>query len=627
MNVINPITIDDDVFIGSNVPEDDEQEYSVTTAYAESDDVMVATSAANVHKTYECLVAQNAGLIADLLDEDCGDISDWTDSDTGVGGGVSEVSPAGQFRFDTKTSAAGNYVASRSRIIAGSPPNQFTIEIKTYFDAIGDNASGDYFFIRYASIGWRFLAHFCSDGLFIAKAGLVLGEVGSDIVKCNANAAWQTWRFQVDKTVESAATVEVFKKEEGGEFVSQGTFDCDYEIASSDGLFTMAQGGYDTDNRISHVDYVKIATGLGQIATVGNSPVGNTNWLKVDSTNRWKVFNDVIGSQTEQATKIEYIIKPGETFDSLALLNMTSDTVDIVVCDMANDLIINGKHWGGATGTTQPTLWDKVGTPADFSIWSGSIRITSDAANEGMSQTIAVTAGTEYQLCGLYKNTSGDVAQYAIYDVTHSADIVAATDLPDATDFSSFSKVFTTPAGCTSIKISLLAKTAGDIVWFDSIVCAPTSHSETVTTGTNIKSVNKTDIPGTTTSLITLTANKSGTVKIGELIVGNKTYIGVGPLEDAQGGFTNYSDFSENQFGEIELVPRSYSKKLSFDVDIDYADIDSIYDFLCEQKDTMMLYLGSETYGALQIYGFCKEPVITYHSTYCTMALEIRGVI
>ena len=405
--VIEPITINDTIFTGSNVPEADLQEWVAGTAYAVGDTVMVATSVANVHKTYECLVAQSAGLTADLLDENCSDISDWTDGDTY--NGVSEVEPAGQFRFDGNTATSANG-AVRYKTVT-SPPNTFSLEIKTYFDNIGDSTNNNYGCINYFNATWQLKIFFCSDGLFVSKAVAAVTEVGSNIVKCNASAAWQTWRFQINKTTESTATVEVFLKEEGGSFVSQGTVDCDYETGGTNGRVSYTQSGWTISNCLSHIDYIKVATGLGEITKTNDSPAGNSNWLEVDSTNRWRAFNGVLGSQTEQATKIEYVLTPGAAIDSIALLNLDSDTVDIVEINHDSDLVTNGTAWTDATGTTQPTSWDKVGTPSDYTIDGGMIRITCDANGEGMSQTIAVSAATEYQLLGLYKNTASDIAQ------------------------------------------------------------------------------------------------------------------------------------------------------------------------------------------------------------------------
>ena len=190
-------------------------------------------------------------MIWDLLDEDCVDISDWVDADYDTA--VSEVNPAGQFRFDTNNGAAGNAYAWRRRSIA-SPPNKFVIEIKTYFDALGTRADQDYAYLIYATSTWRFQVDFASNGFFIYKSGATITEVRTNIVKCNGSAAWQTWRFEVDKSGgEASATVEVFLDE-----VSQGTFDCDLVTESDDGRIEYLQYGFTTVDSVSHIDYIKV---------------------------------------------------------------------------------------------------------------------------------------------------------------------------------------------------------------------------------------------------------------------------------------------------------------------------------------------------------------------------------
>jgi hypothetical protein len=632
MHIIEPITITDSILTACNVPENDEQEWSAGTSYSIGDAVMVTTSTAHIHKTYEALVGQTAGISAGLMDVTCVDISSWTsiDSDTGI----SEVSPASQFRFDTNLGAAGNASSGRYYTLA-TPPNTHTIEIKTYFDAIGTLAADDGFRLSYGSATWRFDALFCSDGLYIYKTGGASGEVGSDIVKCNASAAWQTWRFQITKTVESAATVEVFLKEEGGGFVSQGVFDCDFETVAADGRIALVQYGYSTDNRVTHIDYIKVGTGLGQFDTTNDSPTDNTNWLAVDSTNRWRAFNGILGSQTSQATKIEYVLTPGEVIDSVALLNLVSDTVDIVEIDSADQLILNN-DWTDATGGTPPTNWDEVGTVADFTIQSAALRITCDANGEGISQTITVSAATEYQLLFKYKNTSGDIAQVAIYDMTHSADILATTDLTSSTANASYSKVFTTPAGCTSIKISLQAKTAGDIVWFEAPYLCPTVYSETVTTGTTKTDVIKTDIPEKATGILTVTINHSTTAKIGELIIGNKTSLGTTLASPApKVSIADYSSQSQDAFGNWTIVQRGYAKKLTCSTKIEATETltvrqnsDYIFGVLSACRSLMRVFIGDENLSCMIIYGkYDSFELELTCNNFSLLDLDILGMI
>jgi len=59
---------------------------------------------------------------------------------------------------------------------------------------------------------------------------------------------------------------------------------------------------------------------------VGNDPSADTgtNWVEVGPTNRWKLFDLSISSQTEQADSMEYTIAPGIAFSAIAVLNASS---------------------------------------------------------------------------------------------------------------------------------------------------------------------------------------------------------------------------------------------------------------------------------------------------------------
>jgi len=191
----------------------------------------------------------------DLLDEDCAGIADWVDGDTGTA--VSEVDPAGQFRFDTNAGAAGDAYAYRYRD-EGSPPDRFTMEIKTYFDDIGLVAASDHCSFQYHTATWMMGVNFASDGLFVYKTGGATTEVGTNIVLEGGVAAWQTWKFEVDKSGgEASATVEVYLDN-----ISQGIFDCDFETGGNDGRVDIVLYGKGTDNMVSHFDYIRIGTGI-----------------------------------------------------------------------------------------------------------------------------------------------------------------------------------------------------------------------------------------------------------------------------------------------------------------------------------------------------------------------------
>jgi hypothetical protein len=192
-------------------------------------------------------------ITADILNEDCSDISDWTDNDNV--NGVSEVSPAGQFRMDANNHA--NFcIASRYRVLS-SVPNLFTLEISLNHTALGTIANTDYFRLSFAKTGWSLVPYFASDGLFIAGTGGGIFEVETNLVSTGTQ---QIWRFQVDCTTPSTATVEVFLNT-----VSQGTVDCSYTgTIFGNKYIVIAQNGQTTDNMLTHIEHIKIGTGFGE---------------------------------------------------------------------------------------------------------------------------------------------------------------------------------------------------------------------------------------------------------------------------------------------------------------------------------------------------------------------------
>lgn len=522
MDFVLPTTITDAMLVSSDVPENDYQEWVMGNAYVVGDKVQDTSS--GVHKNYQCLVSQGSGLTADLLNEDCSDISDWTKDDNGTA--VSEVSPFGQFRFDTNAGTPFNFqAAQRSRIIA-SPPGNFSLEVKIYLDAIGLSSNLDYAFLRYENTTWQFYVTFSSDHFYVLRAGQNNQEIASNILKYNTVAAFQTIRFQVDKTTESAATVEVFVKEEGEVFVSKGKFDCDNETTSGvvNGRITFGQGGCTAINRVSHLDYIKVGTGLGAFETINSSPVNNSDWLDLGSTNRWKLFDGTIGNQTTQATSMSYVFNPGN-FDSIGLLNIDATSVRVTL------------------------------TPLNLINENGDNEINEDGTN-------------------------------------------AITDTYDET-------------------FDVTGKTNFTIL---DIPYPPNSSSD-----------------GTVTITI---ANSGGTEKVGELIIGMKTYIGILCADPKPGfGTDNYSTTTTDVYGHMTIVPRSFRKWMTGTVHIANIagsidsngkislGIDVVSHLLDLYLNIPLLWVFDTNFSVLINYGFWESTGSSMGISHTDLALTIKGIV
>ena len=80
-----------------------------------------------------------------------------------------------------------------------------------------------------------------------------------------------------------------------------------------------------------------------QGANTGNDPVTDdgTWWTRVSSTNRWKMFNDVVQEQTTQADIIDVSITPAAVTTALAAINVDCASITVVVTDPLEGEVYN----------------------------------------------------------------------------------------------------------------------------------------------------------------------------------------------------------------------------------------------------------------------------------------------
>lgn len=434
---------------------------------------------------------------------------------------------------------------------------------------------------------------------------------------------------------------------------NDSVFACVYagSLYKADGFQT-----YNTD------DYCQVTTGelsehkiyqSNTDSNTGNDPeTDTTNWSLVSNTNRTKVFDNSITSQALATNipltycfmpKYNYVITdPALTInyevDSISVLNLNAATLDIIEIDLHDDLFSIGMSWTGATGTTQPTGTDLVGDPSDFLLIATdysyyALQVTTDAASEGFSKTMTVSAATEYQLLMICKYpATGIKAQFKIEDVTHSTTILDTTDITNGnyyTDYFPTSYVFTTPAGCTSVKISFINSIAGVVTW-KYVFFAPTVYSETITAGSLVKTICKTDLlQGTNETIYTVKATASHeNVYVGKIILGRKYEISPrAPNFGVSWGIKDWSTIDADTFGNYVITPRETSKWMKMTLEIEDDYFDAVSNFLTAYHSTMLMYVGSETNQSMMIYGFADDWSFTQDETsFGNLSLSIAGL-
>lgn len=79
-----------------------------------------------------------------------------------------------------------------------------------------------------------------------------------------------------------------------------------------------------------------------QAANVGHTPTGlatDTWWLKISNTNRWKMFDQSVSSQTTNTSSISTTHTTVGRTDSVALLNIDAATARIIVTDSVDGVV------------------------------------------------------------------------------------------------------------------------------------------------------------------------------------------------------------------------------------------------------------------------------------------------
>jgi len=157
------------------------------------------------------------------------------------------------------------------------------------------------------------------------------------------------------------------------------------------------------------------------------------------------------------------VIGTGTTWDDQFGLIYTGST-----------LLINGDFENWTVDEADDWTESNCDAAEDGSGQSGSgCQITTSAALGNLYQNITVEAQSWYDLRGYYKNTAGDIAAIAIYDVDNSAYInpwgADGQQLSNNTSWTAFNYLFKTPVGCTTARIVLIGVGNGDIVGFDEL--------------------------------------------------------------------------------------------------------------------------------------------------------------
>ncbi len=133
------------------------------------------------------------------------------------------------------------------------------------------------------------------------------------------------------------------------------------------------------------------------------------------------------------------------------------------------------------------------------------------------------------------------------------------------------------------------------------------------------------DLPTYPGAVIHLELSRTtGTVSVGEIVLGKIRELGATQF-GASAGIQDYSRKTTDADGNSVIEERPFSKRASFDLQIDAEEFDSVYRFLSSIRATPCVFIGDATKSSLIVYGFARSfnqvfstPVLTA----CSLSVE-----
>ena len=280
-------------------------------------------------------------------------------------------------------------------------------------------------------------------------------------------------------------------------------------VAETDHAEWVAGTAYTAGQKVIRLTTHKVYEALTE--TTGDTPeTSPTKWLDLGATNRWKAFDQKVGTATTQTGSIEWIIDPGQTVGSVGLLELVAESVRVRVSDAIDGVVYD---------STQ-TL-------------TGAI-------------------------------TSADWFAYFFEPISRRP-FALFTDLPSYRD-------------------------------------------PTIT--------------------ITVSGLAGETVECGACLLGTYTEFADAVRYGASAGIVDYSKKTVDDFGNVQITERAFSKRASWQMLVANTDIDNLQRMLASLRATPALYIGSDRFDATLVYGFYRDFDITIeYYTHSECSIELEGLI
>jgi hypothetical protein len=135
------------------------------------------------------------------------------------------------------------------------------------------------------------------------------------------------------------------------------------------------------------------------------------------------------------------------------------------------------------------------------------------------------------------------------------------------------------------------------------------------------------DLPAYPTADLLIDLTGGAGLAVGVFLFGQARQIGLGVNLGANVGIQDYSRKETNEFGDTVLVQRAFSKRASFDMLVEKADVDRTASFLTSLRAVPALYIGYSKYESTVVFGIYRDFQITIsYATHSDCSIDLEGL-
>ena len=136
------------------------------------------------------------------------------------------------------------------------------------------------------------------------------------------------------------------------------------------------------------------------------------------------------------------------------------------------------------------------------------------------------------------------------------------------------------------------------------------------------------DLPSYVNATMTVTIDAgAATASCGEMVIGRQSTLGLSNFGTSV-SIQDYSVKTTDDFGNIVIEQRAYSKRADYDVTVETPRIAAVQKLLADIRTTPTVFIGSQDNPETVVYGFYKQfNIVISTPTLSDCSIEVEGLI